>query len=380
MLNRFSILTFKKNLVFQARDINENILTSICKYDKGKRMKKISLKDIAEQLEVSKTTVSFVLNGKAKENHISDSLTQKILKYVEEVGYVPNQLARGLRTGETKVIGVLVEDISDPFFSSIARRIEVEANSKGYKIVYCSTENNPEKTKELIEVYKSRQVDGFIIAPPPGIEKEIQALQKSNLPVVLFDRYFPDIATDTVVVENRESSYNATRHLLINGYKNIAFITLSSEQIQMQDRLQGYRAAMEEHQLPQYIQKIPFDEKPKKITKEIQTFLEQHPNIDAVFFATNYLANSGLEAIQNLGLEIPTDIGVVVFDDEKLFHLFRPPITAIAQPIKEIARSIVSLLLDKLTGVEKKNIYKKVHLNTTLFERASSVPVLATSR
>ncbi|WP_114782957.1 LacI family DNA-binding transcriptional regulator [Botryobacter ruber] len=343
-------------------------------------MKKISLKDIAEQLEVSKTTVSFVLNGKAKENHISESLTQKILKYVEEVGYVPNQLARGLRTGETKVIGVLVEDISDPFFSSIARRIEEEANSKGYKIVYCSTENNADKTKELLEVYKSRQVDGFIIAPPPGIEKEIQALQKSNLPVVLFDRYFPEVATDTVVVENQRSSYNATNHLLHNGYKQIAFITLASEQVQMQDRLQGYKEAMEEQHLAHYIQKIPFDLKPKKITKEIQAFLEQHPNIDAVFFATNYLADSGLEAIQNLGLEMPADIGVVVFDDEKLFRLFRPPITAIAQPIKEIAKSIVSLLLDKLTGAAKKNDYKKVELSTTLYERASSVPVLAASR
>ncbi|TXK21064.1 LacI family transcriptional regulator [Pontibacter qinzhouensis] len=340
-------------------------------------MKKVSLKDIAERLNVSKTTVSFVLNGKAKENHISEAMTQKILHYAKEVGYMPNQLAKGLRTGETKILGVMVEDISDPFFSSITRTIEEQAYQKGYKIVYCSTENDPVKTKELLEVYKSRQVDGFIIAPPPGVEQEVQSLLDSGLPLVLFDRYFPNIPTANVVVDNLASAHRAAQHLVFNNYRQIAFITLDSEQNQMQERLTGYMKAMDENEQKHHIRKIPFDMPYSQVVQTIEAYLGQHPFIDAVLFSTSYLADGGLEAIKNLNLRIPHDMGVVVFDDEKLFRLFTPSITAVAQPIKEIASTAVDLLLNQITSGQKQLVNKTTILPATLLERDSSVAALA---
>jgi len=334
--------------------------------------KRISIADIAKELNVSKTSISFVLNGKARENYISEALAERILKYVEKVGYKPNDLARGLRTGKTQIIGMLVEEISDPFFSSIARIIEESAYKKGYKIFYSSTENNPEKTKELINVYRSRQVDGYIIAPTPGIEEDIKALLNDNLPVVLFDRYFPDLPTDTVVIENYESSFIAVKHLINNGFNSIAFITLVSDQVQMEDRLNGYLQAIEESKLKPIVKAVSFENKPEENVKEIKRFLEQQNNLDALFFSTNYLAENGLEAIQELNIRIPEDLGIVVFDDSNLFRLFSPPITAISQPIKELSEAIIDLLLSRLTGNDETLDKKMIVLPATLMERKSS--------
>ena len=115
-------------------------------------MKKLSIVDIANELKVSKTTVSFILNGRAKEKRIGEDLVERVTKYVEEVGYKPNSLAKSLRTGKSNTIGLMVEDISNPFFASIARLIEDRAYKNGYKIIYCSTDNDTQKTRELISM------------------------------------------------------------------------------------------------------------------------------------------------------------------------------------------------------------------------------------
>ena len=337
--------------------------------------KKISIGDIAKHLNISKTTVSFVLNGKAREKHISESLEGKVLTYIKEVGYKPNAFARGLRTGKTKIIGMLVEDISDPFFASIARMIEEEANKKGYRIIYSSTENDTERTKALIDIYRTRQVDGYIIAPPPGVEEDIRSLIHDNLPVILFDRYFPELQTNNVVVDNFQATYNAVQHFFDNGYKNVAFVTLPSEQIQMKERLNGYQQVIKERKDMAYVKKIGFHNEHSLIVSEIEEFLKENKRIDAVFFATNYLADAGLEAIRDLGLSIPNDLGVIVFDDSRLFRLFTPSITAISQPIKEISETVIKLLLSKLTSSPKISEPDTVVIPTSLIIRNSSRPV-----
>ena len=208
--------------------------------------KRPSLKDIAAELKVSVTTVSFVLNGKGKEKGISDAVSEKIHKYVEEINYKPNQLARSLRTGKSGVIVFMVEDISNTFFARIARLIEDIAYQRGYRILFCSSENDDRKSEELIDLFLERQVDGFIVIPSPGIQGKLEKLIRENIPVVLFDRYFPGLNSSYVVINNEESAYKATRHLLGNGFRDIAFITIESEQPQMQDRLNGYRKAIKE--------------------------------------------------------------------------------------------------------------------------------------
>jgi LacI family transcriptional regulator len=312
--------------------------------------KKISIHDIAKELNVSATTISFVLNDKAEEKRISDEVKKKVLDYVKQVGYRPNQIAKSLRTGKTNIIGMLVEDISDPFFSSISRGIESIAYKHHYKIFFASTENDTEKTKALIKVFRERQVDGYIIAPPPGIEDEIKALMDDNVPVILFDRYLPSLSTSTVIIDNFSGSYQAVKHLEENGFSNIAFITLESDQTQMHTRLQGYVSAMEESLKDPIIKKLPYKLSHElSAEKLVQDFIVKHDMVDAIVFGTNYLAINGLKAIRNLGLSIPDDIAVVGFDDNTHFYLFTPSITAVAQPVEEISEEVVKQLLDALS-------------------------------
>lgn len=335
--------------------------------------KKMTIGDIAQQLGISKTTVSFVLNGKAREKHISETLESKILKHIEKVGYQPNQFAQGLRSGKTKIIGMMVEDISDPFFSSVARLIEENAYRKGYKIIYCSTENDTQKTKELIQTYRTRQVDGYIIAPPPGIEKDINDLIDDSLPVVLFDRSIPGVETNSVMVNNYEAANDAVLHFIQNGYRHIALVTLASEQEQMQERHEGYADALKRIKAKPLIKKILYHDDNENSIKEIEDFLIKHREIDAVFFATNYIADNGLESIRNLNLRIPDDIGVIVFDDHNLYRLFTPPITAISQPIKEIAEHAINLMLDMLEEDVPPKGYQSIVLRSNLMIRESSL-------
>ena len=336
--------------------------------------KKISIGDIAKELGISKTTVSFVLNGKARENHISEVLEKKVLDYIAEVGYQPNQFARGLRTGKTNMIAVLIEDISDPFFSSIARLIEDRAYKRGYKIVCSSTENDPKKTKELINAYRSRQVDGYIIAPPPGVEEEIRSLIADNLPVVLFDRYFPSLITDNVMVDNFQGVYEGMNYFYECGHKNIGFITLSSDQIQMQERLRGYMKAADEHQADYFIKRVAFDKEGEDLVAEVKKFIEANKQLDGIFFATNYLADSGLEAIQNLDIKIPDELGVIVFDDSQSFRLMNPPITAVVQPLQKISENVINVMLSKLSDNEKQKESKTIVIPVTLTIRNSTFP------
>lgn len=337
--------------------------------------KRISIHDIARELNISATTVSFVLNGKADEKRISEDLKKKVLDYVKVVGYQPNMVAKSLRTGKTNIIGMLVEDISDPFFSSISRGVESMAYKHGYKIFFASTENDTEKTKALIKVFKERQVDGYIIAPSPGLDAEINDLMEDNIPVILFDRYLPSVNASTVVIDNFSGAYQAVKHLESNGYSNIAFVTLESEQTQMLGRLQGYLNAVEERLQDPVVKKLPY-----KISHDlsaeslIKSFIEQRNKIDAIVFATNYLAINGLKAIQQLGLNIPDDIAVVGFDDNTHFHLFKPSVTAIAQPVEEIAEQVVQQLLEALKDQEENKKRKNVILPVKLIERSSSLP------
>jgi LacI family transcriptional regulator len=336
------------------------------------KKKSVVIGDIAKQLNVSKTTISFIINGKAKEKRISPELEDKVMKVVDELGYVPSPLAKSLRTGKTNIIGLIVEDISNPFFAHIARKIEERANNKGYKLFFCSSENDPKKTSELIKLFRERQLDGYIITPASGNEQDIDILLKENLPVVLFDRYLPGVVTNYVVVDNFGSTYTAINHFVEQGYKNIAFISLDSQQTQMEERLMGYKQAVSDNNLTPIIKKIAFPGNTTNYTHEIRSLLETESQVDAVFFATNYLAISGLEVIVSLHKKIPDDIGVIAFDDHDLFRLFDPSITAIEQPVEEISDHVVNIILDEINSPATNKEPKKVQLTARLIVRQSS--------
>ncbi|MFT3824417.1 MAG: LacI family DNA-binding transcriptional regulator [Chitinophagaceae bacterium] len=335
--------------------------------------KKISIHDIARELKVSATTISFVLNGKAEEKRISQPVKERILAYVKEIGYQPNLVAKSLRTGETRILGMLVEDISVPFFSSIAKLIEANAYKQQYKIFFSSTENDPEKARSLLQTFRERQVDGYIIVPCPGIEENIKQLLQDNYPVVLFDRHCPGIATNTIMVENYKGSYMAVEHFIENDFSQIALVTLDSEQPQMMDRMNGYADAMKAANLTPSILQIPFNTSDAEIPQHIKDFLENNPQIEAVLFATNYLASYGIQATLALNKQIPDDIAIISFDDSPHFSLFSPTITAVVQPIKAISEHVLDKMLSILKEKTINRTTETMVLPVELVVRQSSV-------
>nr|WP_068891574.1 LacI family DNA-binding transcriptional regulator [Pedobacter panaciterrae] len=334
--------------------------------------KKVSIKDIAKLLGISISTVSFVVNGKAKEKRISEPLTKKVLELVEELGYKPDALAKSFRTGKTNIIGFLVDDISEPFFSGIARFIDEKASQKGYKIIYSSTKNNKSKAQELLQIFQDRHVDGYIIALPYGLEDEVKSLTMGRKPVVLFDRYFPDLETDYVIINNHQGTYSAVKHLKDKGYENIGLITIDTIEQQMLDRLSGYEDAVKAEGLTSYVKKLNYASS-SELIQEITGYLKKEKKLDAVICATNYITMASLRAIQKMGLKIPKDIALLSFDDFELLEFSAPPITAVAQPLEEIAENIMKILLNRLENQKDDQESYQVVLPTFLNVRDSTV-------
>lgn len=339
------------------------------------KKKRQSIKDIAKTLNVSATTVSFVLNGKGKEKKISDGMIKRVLDYTTKINYKPNRVAKSLRTGETKVLVFMVEDISNYFFAKIARIMEDMAYTKGYRMLFCSTENEDERTRDLINVFYERQVDGFIIIPSAGIEQDVAELIATDTPVVLFDRFFPGLDAHHVVIDNYTASYRAARHLIDNDYRKIAFVTTDSDQVQMLHRQRGYEDALREIGLSPRIFKVPFHDADSEGGREVlRALFTRHSELDAIYFSTNYLTRSGLEITKQVNGTIE-DIGIVTFDDNDLFRINTPSITAVAQPLEQMAealmRTMLTLLKNKREGKKVPTI--QITLQAELIPRGSSV-------
>ncbi len=329
--------------------------------------KRILISDIAKNLGVSVTTVSFILNGKAKEKRISEGLTKRVLEYVKKVGYKPNQLAQSLRTGQSKILGLIVEDISNPFFSNVAKYIERIAYDNGYHIIYCSMDNDETKAKELIQLFYDRQVDGYIITPPENLEDTLSNLIKNNVPLVLFDRYIPQLETNYVVLDNFKGAFDATSHLLANpANKRVGFVSLYSNQTQMRDRLDGYMRAIDEYQQQAYIKKVKMDEDQESAIDQLYEFISSN-QLDAVLFATNYLAIDGLTAVKKYKIKLPK---MVAFDDHTLFKLYEPSISVVTQDTSAIANELIHTLLNEIKGKNKE--LQKIVIPSELLIRDSS--------
>ncbi|MEH6678905.1 MAG: LacI family DNA-binding transcriptional regulator [Sediminicola sp.] len=338
--------------------------------------KRYSIKDIASALNVSITTVSFVLNGKAQEKRISEPVTQKILEYAKKINFTPNQLARGLRTGKSKIIVFMVEDISNNyFFSRIARIIEDLANEEGYKVIFCSNDNDDQKSIEAINLFTNGQIDGYIIIPSAGIKETLEGMIAQNTPLVLFDRYFKDLNSNYVIIDNEEAVYKGVSHLVENRYRDIGFVTVDLKQSQMKDRLRGYEKAVSDYGLKPYILQLPYTERfSEKGNKILIDFIEENQGMDAMFFSTNYLTIKGLGIFKENYPSLIKKMGLVSFDDTELFKIYSPSITAIAQPLEEIAYALMEIIMDQLKKTKKNTTTQKVILKTKIHKRESTMP------
>lgn len=333
-------------------------------------MVKVSLEDIAKKVGVSKTTASFVLNGMGKQKRISEEIINKILATALELNYKPHRLARSLRTGTTNVLGVIVIDIANHFYSKLSRAIENCAAEHGYRVMICSSDEKDTLLAEWVDELVDNKVEGLIIAPTVHARPKLQELKKTGYPFVLVDRHFPDIETDFVGIDNLKASYDATTLLIKEGYRNIAVIGFEPLLDVMHQRIEGYKNAIKDHGIildDNNVRTVSYKGTREQVRHHVTDLVKN--NVRAILFTSNRIGVTGLQRLNEMKVRIPLDIAVITYDDNEFFPLMSPSITAISQPIDEMGRQAVNLLLDRLKHPEKE--FEKLLMNAELKPRNS---------
>ncbi|SIN71266.1 LacI family DNA-binding transcriptional regulator [Chitinophaga niabensis] len=330
--------------------------------------KKVSLKDIAQEAGVSTALVSYVLTNKEEKARVGQEMAKKIRKIARKLNYQPNHIARSLKSGRSDTIGLIVADISNPFFANIARTIEDEAKRNNYTVIFGSSDENVDKSRDLINVLLNRQVDGLILIPTEGSEQQIRNLQNQNVPFVLIDRYFPDIPASHISINNYESAYNAVTHLIKMGRRQIGMIAYKTALHHISERKRGYTEALGEKKSQMKLAR--YSHLKEDIQLAIDQLLKARKPADAIFFATNSLAIEGLKYINELGIRVPEELAVVSFDESEAFDLFYSPVTYVRQPILEMGKAAVRVLLDQIKDADKPA--ELICIDTELVIRRSS--------
>lgn len=336
--------------------------------------RKVSLKDIAKKAGVSIALVSYVLNNQ-KEGRISKETAQTIKDIAHKMDYRVNQIAQSLKTNKTFTIGLIIGEISNPFFSSLASIIEIEAEKNNYTVIFGSSHENPQKFNTIINALLNRQVDGLIIAPPEGSQPQINILQKQGIPVVLIDRYFPNLKTNYVILDNQEASYKAVKHLLDEGRKSIGLITYKTGLCHILDRKTGYLQALKENNIyikKKWVKEVDISNNQKEIENAIAELLSGYFPVDALLFASIGIANYGVKYINTLDLKVPESLSIVSFDEPESLDLFYAPITYLSQPLMEMGKISTELLIKNIQQKDR-IVPKPIQLKATLIIRNSSV-------
>ncbi len=341
-------------------------------------MRKVSLKDIAQKAQVSTALVSYVLNGKEKESRVGEEMAAKIRQIAEELNYQPNYLAKSLRSGKTQTIGLILADISNPFFANVARIVEDEAKRNGYTVIIGSSDENADKSKDLLDVLIKRQVDGFIIVSCEDSDEQVQELVDKHIPFVLLDRYFPAIATDFISTDHYAAALDGGNHLIANGYQRIGMIAYESAMFHMDERIRGYRDALTGNHISfqtEWLKRVQFTNIELEVKAAIDELISAKEPVDALIFATYGLAINGLKYINELRLNVPGDLAIVSFGQAEAFDLYYCPITYLRQPIGLLGQTAVRLLVEKLNEIQKEPT--QILMKAELVARESSKPKIS---
>lgn len=315
-------------------------------------MKRLSIKDIAEELGLSKTTVSWVLNGKSKDKNISKATQDRILTYAKEYNFRPNLIAQSLSSGKTNTVGLVVPNITDTFYVQVARAVEIEAEKYGYSMIYSSSEGDPARESRLIQVMTSGKVDGIILASTKKNDSDIRSLLADKFPFVLIDRYYPDLVTNTVMQDNFKGVYDMVSVMMLKGYKKIAYITTENHLIAMEDRLKAYKQAHTDAGIAlneDFIKRVNYAKMEEDVFSHIKNLIFPASQVDAIYFATHYLAIEGIKVLQELGVDIPSKIGVASYGDDLCFSVIKPRISVSLLPYQlmgELAMQILHKQMD----------------------------------
>lgn len=335
--------------------------------------KKISLKDIAQRAGVSTALVSYVLNGKGKSMRAGKEITIKINQIARELNYQPNHLAKSLRSGKSYTIGLVIADISNPFFANIARVVENEALRLGYTVLYGSSDEDAGKSRDLMNVLINRQVDGLIIVSSENSEDQVEQLIDRNIDFVLLDRHFPELKTNFVSTDNYKASFASGDHLVKMGYRNIGLIAYKSRFFHMQERIRGYKEALRQHGLPfkkKWLQEVQFSNAKTEVRTAIDKMFASPQPVEAIIFATYSLAVYGLQYINERGIKVPDDIAIVSFGQAELFDLYSCPISYVLQDMENLGKQAVNILVNKINN--PKEPLRQLFIEAKLVTRASS--------
>lgn len=314
-----------------------------------KPAKRATLRSIAEELGLSATTVSRVLNGKSQEFRIAPATEKSVLETANRLAFSPNLMARGLRLNATQIIGLLVPDIANPFFSRIARCITIEAQSRGFSVLLCDSRDRTETEDNELDLLQARNVEGLVICPVGISDEHLRNLQHSTIPVVLLDRFLPHLHLPAVVCDNIAASRKAVEHLIENGHRRIAYLQGLVGTLPNHDRLEGYRQALAAHGLP-FDQELVLgagfsQESGYEATRQL---LAEQPEVTGIFAASNQCALGALRAIAEANKSVPQDISLVSFDDIDNVQFMSTPVTAVAQPVETMGRAAAEILFDQI--------------------------------
>jgi LacI family transcriptional regulator len=330
-----------------------------------------TLNDVARLAGVSSMTVSRVINNSG---HIGPETRAKVNQAIVELGYMPNVLARQLRSKRTKTIALVLTDITNPFFTTIARGVEDTARAQGYAVMFCNTDESEAEEIEYVRMLIQRRVDGILLVPATDSSGSLQLLHKHGLPVVVLDRHVRSGQVDEVRTDSEAGAYLAIRHMIDLGHRRIAVLTGPADVSTSMDRVAGYRRALAEESLEPDSRYILFGEYNDASGFEMtQRILAARPRPTALFAANNFIAFGAIQALREAGLSIPEEMSIAVFDDLPQGWVLDPFLTVVSQPAYEIGRRATELMLERLTG-EAPAEPRTIVLPSELIARRSTAP------
>ncbi|MFT4176332.1 MAG: LacI family DNA-binding transcriptional regulator [Luteolibacter sp.] len=302
-----------------------------------------SIKDVAEKAGVSIATVSRVLAGKG---YISAEARERVEAAVKALGYKPNRVARNLRARKSKVIGLILSDIRNPFFSEISRAVEEVAMRSGYSVLICNTDEDPKKEAKFLDLMSEEKVAGVLLSPTRTGVKHLREYRETGPPLVLFDRKLPESGLDSVVIDNFDAAFKLTRTLIDGGFQRIAGI-FGAKSYTAGERIRGFRAAFgdEEGKIAAVYQIPAFESESEKVIAEI---LKLEPAVDAVLCSSALIASGAYKALVQRGVKMPERMGFAAFDDPTWASFVRPSVTVIRQPAVAIGQAGAELLLKRI--------------------------------
>lgn len=335
-------------------------------------MEAVTIKDIAKALNLSTSTVSRALRGSYEINAETKRL---VMEYAEKVHYSPNPIALSLKENKSKAIGVIVPEIANHFFSQAINGIEDIANKRGYHVVIFQSHESYEREIVNIQHIIARKVDGLLISLSGQTTdvSHLQEIQRKKLPLVLFDRVSDKIDAHKVVADNFDGAFKATEHLILSGRKRIAHVTSPSLLSITQERLAGYRAALEKYGIQYEESLIKYCGFGAEEAKKLVDNLIETQNPDAIFTTSDRLALDCFSAIKERNISMPNDVAFIGFTNLKVAHLLDPSLSTVVQPAFEIGQAAAELLLD---SIERKpqNIeqFRTIKIPTEIVIRNSS--------